>query len=620
MQRSELDQIFFGDLDDVFFGENRRLRFAVESPVKYEVWLAYGRVPGDAEGPDARVDLILEAAKDTEESADDTDPRDTARALLDALEESGFDTEPARVAVTGDFVAANLTFAEMVTCVLPLTSMKELIDAASETDTAGIVDLLRGDPTSFEGSVKTPRYDPHRSNELTAQLRWFMKLIVAVKAGVTEDGVNLDDPGQLHDAIDGVYALFERVSRSRPTTTLRPWQQSKIAPPPEEPTPRLIERVTLNRSASIAVKRSRTTIKADAAERLFELSTRKIAWAVVDSGIDATHPAFRDWVLDPEGPDTGDPERSRIVATYDFTRVRENLSATTSQHLESKVEQGGEVPWDRIVEQGIRIDHTLALYEKDRPRSDHGTHVAGILGGDWRDRNLVGVCPDIRLYDFRVLRADGGGDEFSILAALQFIRWINDRSRRPVIHGVNLSFSIPHDVANYSCGWTPVCVEADRLVRSGVVVVAAAGNSGYLGSAYATGTEYHTMSITDPGNADRVITVGSTHRSDPHRHGVSFFSGRGPTADGRVKPDIVAPGEGIDGPIPNEQLRTMNGTSQAAPHVSGAAALLMSRYRELIGEPERVKELLLGSATDLRRDTNFQGAGLVDALRAMQRL
>jgi serine protease AprX len=56
----------------------------------------------------------------------------------------------------------------------------------------------------------------------------------------------------------------------------------------------------------------------------------------------------------------------------------------------------------------------------------------------------------------------------------------------------------------------------------------------------------------------------------------------------------------------------------AAPHVSGAAALLMSKHKELIGNPKRVKEILCKTATDLGREKYFQGAGLVDVLRAIQ--
>jgi hypothetical protein len=56
----------------------------------------------------------------------------------------------------------------------------------------------------------------------------------------------------------------------------------------------------------------------------------------------------------------------------------------------------------------------------------------------------------------------------------------------------------------------------------------------------------------------------------------------------------------------------------AAPHVSGAAALLMARHRELIGKPARVKQILCATATDLGREKSFQGAGMLDVLRALQ--
>jgi serine protease AprX len=87
-----------------------------------------------------------------------------------------------------------------------------------------------------------------------------------------------------------------------------------------------------------------------------------------------------------------------------------------------------------------------------------------------------------------------------------------------------------------------------------------------------------------------------------------------------MKPDLVAPGEKIRSTAPGGKMLVMDGTSMAAPHVSGVCALLMARHRELIGQPRRIKEVLMRTATDLGRERSFQGAGLVDALRALQSL
>jgi subtilisin family serine protease len=129
---------------------------------------------------------------------------------------------------------------------------------------------------------------------------------------------------------------------------------------------------------------------------------------------------------------------------------------------------------------------------------------------------------------------------------------------------------------------------------------------------------FRTVNITDPGNAEEVITVGATHRNKPHTYGVSYFSSRGPTGDGRIKPDLVAPGEKIVSTSPNNNRMRMDGTSMAAPHVSGAAALLLATNRELIGNPRKVKEVLCKSATNLNRERYFQGCGMLDVLRALQ--
>jgi len=337
---------------------------------------------------------------------------------------------------------------------------------------------------------------------------------------------------------------------------------------------------------------------------------------------------------------------SRVRETYDFTYLRQMLALKKlpppekggpseamakyitdnhAQELEDlgvRASRGREIDWG-IVAPLIRVPHD-ENYE--RPTIGHGTHVAGILGGDWAAKDnfeaidLIGICPQIQLYDLRVFKPPFGSDEFTVQYALQFIEHLNRNRDLPRVHGVNLSLSMLHKVMSFACGRSPVCDQCNDLVGSGVVVVVAAGNDGYKTFKTDMGdySGYHAPSITDPGNAEDVITVGSTHRSHPHNYGVSYFSSRGPTGDGRRKPDLVAPGEKITAPVVNCGVQRMDGTSMAAPHVSGAAALLMARHRELIGEPRRIKEILCRTATDLGREPHFQGAGMVDILRALQ--
>jgi hypothetical protein len=408
--------------------------------------------------------------------------------------------------------------------------------------------------------------------------------------------------------------------------------------------------VNLNRKAMPALAKSVPAVKGDAARTLFSVKCDTIKWAVLDSGIDGGHPMFRD----ANG-------KSRVIKAFDFRNIRKIVSldnkdtktedfknrlkellrgrkiekaADKLKKLAEDAENDRPIHWE-LVEEFIEVDpNTL-----DPDRGRHGTHVAGILGANSRivepvDQsgndgrkaetilNYDGMCPDIRLYDFRVLSRTLQDTEFAIIAALQFIRYLNERHTYTSIHGANLSLSIPHDVRNFACGRTPICNECERLVDSGVVVVTAAGNLGYQRFETAEGSYegYTAFSITDPGNADGVITVGATHRYRAHTYGVSFFSSRGPTGDGRLKPDLVAPGERIESCLPDGGWGELDGTSMAAPHVSGAAAMLMARYTEMIGEPRRIKSILCESATDLGRERSFQGHGMLDVLRAFQRI
>jgi subtilisin family serine protease len=588
------------EFDAVFFGEDPLLEYASDCPVRYEVWLAYALdEPHDPaeEAAGARHDVMIKVDADADADL-------VTDGLIEALAAAGI-TEEALVASAGDFIAVSLTFPELVQHVIGLTSLAPLLRAlrAACADDALLRRIVEGESLPVDQQIRGRTAARNRYTEAWDRLIWLARLMIA-----TDLRARHVSRAQAAGSLRRLLGPPEPSRREPASEVLR------IAAE-EEPAPG-IAAITVNRQARSSVRDSRRTVKADAATALFGVSCASITWAVLDSGIDATHPAFLERDADGELPAelVAGPFRSRVTATYDFTRFRQKLAL-----------QGGKRPDWVALERELRIPHE---WEPDGsgyqiPEDEHGTHVAGILGGNWPEEDVVGVCPDIRLWDLRVLDADGLGNEFNILAALQFLRWFNDRSSRQTVAGANLSLALAHEVANYSCGWTPVCVECDRLVRSGVVVVTVAGNAAFdplNTSGLADGTSYRAISITDPGNADSVITVGATHRTDPHRHGVSHFSGRGPTADGRVKPDLLAPGERIDGPVPDDGIRRMSGTSQAAPHVSGAAALLIGRYRELLGRPERIKQVLCDTATDLGRAPTFQGHGMLDVLRAMQSL
>ncbi|WP_432956134.1 S8 family serine peptidase [Micromonospora haikouensis] len=576
MQRTELAKLFYGPADQPH-------PWATDCPISFDAWLNLAKLGTNGEAVRSRLIISVDEELGT-------------RGVLDVLHRGT--NLRGRIFASGGFIAAHINLPDLVAGVLPLTALGGLAEEANrfvsehgEAPRETWPDLLAG----AEGSRGTAR-----RRESADELTWFMDLLLAVTAETLPRHMRQNADLRKALALAEVQRLLGGAAESG-------WMVYELRIRDQQQYP--ITAVTPNRIALGAVTRSRGTIKADAAGRLFDVDCSEIGWAVLDSGIDAEHSAFQERAA-------GRQPLSRVRRAFDFTR----LQTTLEMH-----DVNGVIDWPQVlpmvemeVPRPASAARRMALQYRP-PSNHHGTHVAGVLGANWPDENLIGVCPTIRLYDFRVLDERVKGDEFAIIAALQAIRYINEEAGRLVIAGANLSLTIPHDVAVGSCGWTPVCIEAERLVRSGVVVVVAAGNAGYAGASTRTvGGDHRSISISDPGNAEAVITVGSTHRQYPYRHGVSYFSGRGPTADGRAKPDLVAPGEHIEGPIPDEQIRTMNGTSQAAPHVSGAAAMLMARNRELIGRPERIKQILCDTATDLGRERSFQGAGLVDVLRALQ--
>ena len=606
-------------------GDRRQLQ---DSPVLGDVWLAFAR------DPKRRMDLLITPYHDHAAGP-------VAMALANALRQLAQSKQMTKralatylkdisVAYLQGLVAARLSFDELLTIVAPRTFwwkdrdvQKSLLKSAAEQRLLLCLERLRKWARAKAGEEKEKLAKEFAN--LSPQDRYIALagIILWQAEGSLSDEKGLNQLADL--PANAVAARLQRL--------LFAIKDAKI-PVKEQGT---IWQVSLNRTAMAALQRSIPAVKGDAARTLFKVNCENIRWAVLDSGIDGGHPAFRSHPAN--GKKTA---QSRIIEAYDFRNIREivNLDNANIQdrpgrlkdlladckldkklaikNLQQLAEDAGNdrpIHW-QLVKDFIKIDPT------SEPTGSHGTHVAGIIGASGKNGEADGMCPDIKLLDFRVLSKTLEDTEFAIIAALQFIRYLNERSGYIAVHGVNLSLSISHDVRNFACGRTPICNECERLVNNGVVVIAAAGNRGYQSFETHEGAfeSYAAFSITDPGNADGVVTVGATHRFRPHTYGVSFFSSRGPTGDGRLKPDIVAPGERIRSCMSGGEWGELDGTSMAAPHVSGAAAMLIARYSELIGQSREIKRILCETATDLGREHSFQGNGMLDVLRAFQKI
>jgi serine protease AprX len=700
----------------IYSGRTSR-RFTQDTPILPDVWIEYAVRPGEAkrllltpwQGPGrfhttpGLLSIVVRQRLRAERSRAAAAPKRRRRSKPTSEAQRA----PVQVAYNNSTVLVDMTFDELIRVVLPLSDWwhTRVVEDGHQEKFARLRTLA--DDKKFlktldEPSVLLPRRKvqksasapgatggvdstSHDNHQWPAHLLWMIRIIgsIALANRAELDHRKLPDEwpplredggepppemlAHLREVVLAVADLFDGIDTE--TTSVTGHDEDMAGVPDEVH----VHSVSLNRPAATTLRDSRMAVKADAADKLFTISCRELSWVVVDSGIDARHPAFR--ARDKDGkafaePFGGGANHTRITATYDFTLIQYLLSADDAVDLPANKELRGRLDeihrridagrrpkasktdkhfleeYERLKRsllKGRAIDWTLLLpfitvpqvnaASYQPPTNEHGTHVAGIIGADWRTTDtddtvyepttsdVTGIARDINLYDFRVLDEQGHGDEFNVIAALQFLRFLKAQKDYMALHGVNLSLSIRHDVANYACGCTPVCDECERLVGSGIVVVAAAGNDGYKQFLTAKGDtldSFHSISITDPGNAEGVITVGSTHRLMPHTYGVSYFSSRGPTGDGRAKPDLVAPGEKITAPAPDGTMLTLDGTSMAAPHVSGAVALLIARHRELSGQPARIKKILRETATDLGRERYFQGSGMVDVLRAIQ--
>jgi len=254
----------------------------------------------------------------------------------------------------------------------------------------------------------------------------------------------------------------------------------------------------------------------------------------------------------------------------------------------------------------------------------HGTHVAGIIGGNGYSSKgkYAGVAPACRFIGVKVLDQRGDGNISDVLAGLQ---WIIDNRKKYNIRVVNISVGTS---SKENLDENSLLVQGVNAVwDSGIIVVVAAGNNGP-----------GPMSISTPGISRKVITVGSSDDNvavEVFGSRTKDYSGRGPTPYCIKKPDIVAPGSNIiscninrysmKGRTPGLRLNTSDspmmytiksGTSMATPVVSGAIALLLSAYPNLSNR--EVKLRLRNSAVDLGQSWEKQGWGLLNVRKLLE--
>lgn len=244
-----------------------------------------------------------------------------------------------------------------------------------------------------------------------------------------------------------------------------------------------------------------------------------------------------------------------------------------------------------VIDTGIDYDHPdlktniaggwNAITKTDDFKDDHGhgTHCSGTIAALDNDKSVVGVAPKVSLYGVKVLDAQGSGTFDDVIAGMQ---WAVEKKMDVA------SMSLGADQGNDSL---KAAVEA--MAKAGVVLIAAAGNSG--------------AAVGYPAAYPGAIAIAASDK----KGSVAYFSSRGPQVA------LIAPGVDVLSLAPGTGTATMSGTSMATPHVAGLAALAIAA-KSLKGV-DAVRGALTAAATPLKdAPVEQQGAGLVNAAKLVQ--
>jgi subtilisin family serine protease len=288
----------------------------------------------------------------------------------------------------------------------------------------------------------------------------------------------------------------------------------------------------------------------------YGITGKHITIGILDAGFYTIHPVF---------------SKTRIIKEYDFVTNK----PTT-----------------------LNYNHIMGM--------DHGTNVFSVVGG-YEVNELIGIAYGA---NFILAKSDISTDRLKEeeVNAVKASDWLFENGANIITTSLSFNKFLNADYyySSQMNGTTALITRtADSLVKKGVVYVCSAGNN--------YESDWHI--IEPPGDGFNVLAVGSIDKNLVH----SFFSSCGPTVDGRIKPDLVAPGEGVwvanHLPKLKPEFSWSHGTSLAAPIVAGIAALILSAHPEL--SSKQVIEAIKNTSSNSINPDNLYGWGVPDAEKAV---
>jgi serine protease AprX len=343
------------------------------------------------------------------------------------------------------------------------------------------------------------------------------------------------------------------------------------------------------------VERSTTAVRSTTREAQEAKSLTELCWLNKTMRARSPHVVLAEIASDPsvewfDLPRVLQPEMDVSTAIVGAPAFRTNTgldgTGVIVAVIDSEVARAHPAFQDRVVHQENFTNETWGHPD------DHGTAVAGIVAARPDAAAFAGIAPGATIYNYKVLATSRllNADNFGGSLALQ----------RAVEDGAMVA-NCSWGAGPASDGTSPEARACNAAWQLGMVIVKSAGNQGPNRS-----------TLTTPADADGVIVVGATDREGK---ALQDYSSRGPTSDGRARPHLLAPGGSLTDPLRGLLVgggigAIGAGTSYAAPHVAGAAALLLEQNPNF--EPDDVRDVLLRACRALDGvPAELQGSGVL---------